>query len=227
MEDTTRTKEKLDNVNAFYLVIDVETAPRRDFCPMQTEIIELGWATILNGLISEQASTLIKPAHKIPLDVTEALGITNEMVADAPDFIEAFQKVLMKVEKSSILVGHNVSYDINVIEEVAHRRLGLKAEDFLSGFNAMQVVDTKRLFAKLFPDESNRRLKDLMRVLEIEETEKRHRAGTDANYTALSLIKMFSVMSSRFGIDILEPGFLAHFIETGHPFYQRPLFLNR
>jgi len=34
---------------SLYLVIDTETALHRDFSPMRTEIIELGWALVLDG----------------------------------------------------------------------------------------------------------------------------------------------------------------------------------
>jgi len=206
---------------SLYLVIDTETAPRRDLSPMRTEIIELGWAFVLGGNIIERGNSLIKPVHSIPPDVSQVLGITNEMVVSSPDFLEIFAPLNKRI-KDSTIVGHNVKYDIGVITEVSERRLGQDANLFLSDLRHARVIDTMKLFSRLYPNEKDRRLKDLLRVLEIAEVEKRHRAGVDAIYTAQVLIKMLSVLKER-GVEDTDS--LDHFIETGNTFYQRPLLL--
>jgi len=205
--------------DASYLVIDTETAPRRDFVPMRTEIIELGWAIVTNGDIIEKGSSLVKPAHFIPPEVSEALGITNEMVKDSPDFLEVFQPLNERI-KDTTLVGHNVRYDIGVITEVCERRLGQNATLILTNLREAKVLDTMILFSRLFPQEKSRRLKDLLRVLGVEEMEKRHRAGADAAYTAQVLIKVLSILRDK-GIEDID--FLNYFIKTGNTSYQRPL----
>ena len=205
--------------DSVYFVIDTETAPRRDFVPMRTEIIELGWAIVTNGDIIEKGNSLVKPAHFIPPDVSEALGITNEMVSDSPDFLEVFRPLNERI-KDTTLVGHNVRYDIGVIIEVCERRLGQNAAPILTNLREAKVLDTMKLFSRLFPQEQNRKLKDLLRVLGVEETEKRHRAGVDAAYTAQALITMLSILRDN-GIEDID--FLNHFIKTGNTSYQRPL----
>jgi len=208
-----------DLSKSLYLIVDTETAPRRDFSPMRTEIIELGWAFVLDGNIVEKGASLIKPAYAIPADVSQALGITNEMVANSPDFLEVFTPLSKRI-KGSIVVGHNVKYDIGIITEVSERRLGQDANLFLSDLRQVRVIDTMKLFSRLYPDEKDRRLKDLLRVLEIAEIEKRHRAGADAIYTAQALIKMLSMLKEK-GIE--DTVFLDYFIETGNTFYQSSL----
>ncbi|MEM3088545.1 MAG: 3'-5' exonuclease, partial [Candidatus Bathyarchaeia archaeon] len=217
MQDAMEFEKSLSK--SLYLVIDTETAPRRDFVPMRTEIIELGWAFVLDGSIIEKGSSLIKPAYSIPPNVSEALGITNEMVRNSPDFLEVFTP-LNKRAGDATLVGHNIKYDIGVIIEVCERRLGQEAGSFLANLRSVGVIDTMKLFSRLFPHENGRRLKDLLKVLEIEETEKRHRAGVDATYTARALIKMLSILKEK-GIEDADS--LDHFIRTGNTFYQRPL----
>lgn len=52
------------------------------------------------------------------------------------------------------------------------------------------------------------------------EKEKRHRAGSDALYTAQSLIKMLSILEER-GIEDIDS--LDYFIKKGDTSYQRSL----
>lgn len=208
-----------DLSKSLYFVFDTETAPLRDFSPMRTEIIELGWAFVLDGNIIERGSSLVKPAYSIPAEVSQALGITNEMVSNSPDFLEVFAPLSKKIRGSTI-VGHNVKYDIGVITEVYKRRLGQNANLFLSELKQARVIDTMKLFSRLYPDEKDRRLKGLLKILEITETEKRHRAGADAIYTARALIKMLSILKEK---GIKDTDSLDHFLKTGNTFYQRPL----
>lgn len=137
---------------SLYFVLDTETAPCRNFSPMRTEIIELGWVFVLGGNIIERGNSLIKPAYPIPFEVSQALGITNDMVANSPDFLEVFSPLIKRI-KGAVVVGHNVKYDIGVITEVSKRRLGSDAKLFLSDLKQARIVDTMALFSRLYPSE--------------------------------------------------------------------------
>lgn len=218
MPNASEMRKDMDILSYRYVVLDTETAPRKDLKPLQTEVIEIGWVVIENGMTVSSQSTLVKPYYTIPQYVSEALGITNVMVAEAPDITLVIPDLLKQLS-GSVLVGHNVQYDINaVVESLSRRPQGYMYTNY---FNTAQTIDTMRLFAKLFP-QSRKRLKDMLAVLNIEENQSRHRAEADANYTALSLLKLLHTLRDTYKVKTLQS--LVQFIETGDPYIQTTLF---
>jgi len=67
-----------------------------------------------NNLIRE-FGTLIKPPIQIPNFLEKAIGITNEMVVNAPTFLQIYKKIIEVFFCSHTVVAHNLSFDEGVL----------------------------------------------------------------------------------------------------------------
>jgi DNA polymerase-3 subunit epsilon len=59
--------------------------------------------------------TLIKPPIPIPSFLEKQIGITNEMFANAPTFIQVYKNIISVFFKSHTVVAHNLSFDEGVL----------------------------------------------------------------------------------------------------------------
>ena len=153
-----------------YIAFDIETT---GLDPMYDEIIEIGAIKIEDGKEIETFSTLIKPDYEIDEFITELTGITNEMVMDAPKINEVLPK-FMDFIKDSVIIGHNVNFDINFIyDNLINEDMNPITNDF---------VDTLRLSRRLLPELKHHRLSDLANYYNIDTTGS-HRSLTDVRIT--------------------------------------------
>ena len=124
-------RKKGENLFKFpekYTVIDVETT---GLSPQFDGMIEVAAVKISNGKVLDTFSTLVKPntvfigddgSELYVDDFIETLtGITNDMLVTAPEFVE-IRDDFMSFLGDSIIVGHNVNFDINFV--CALRRCG-------------------------------------------------------------------------------------------------------
>ena len=153
-----------------YIAFDIETT---GLDPMYDEIIEIGAIKIENGKEIETFSTLIKPEYEINDFITELTGITNEMVQNAPKINEVLTR-FMDFIKDSIILGHNINFDINFIYD------NLINEDMQPITN--DFIDTLRLSRRLLPELKHHRLSDLANYYNIDTTGS-HRSLTDVRIT--------------------------------------------
>lgn len=98
-----------------YVVFDLETTGLE---LMTNGITEIGAVKIINGKITEQFETLVKPDYKITEENVKITGITEEMVKDAPK-IGSVIPDFMKFIDGAILVAHNAEFDIKFIKRFA------------------------------------------------------------------------------------------------------------
>lgn len=94
-----------------YTVVDLETT---GLDPQWNDIIEFGAMRVENGTVLDRYSALVNPGYEIDDFITELTGITNEMLASAPIVADVLPKFLNFVG-DSVVVGHNVNFDINFI----------------------------------------------------------------------------------------------------------------
>lgn len=167
-----------------YIVIDTETTGLDyDYC----DLIEISAIRYSGGLRHEVFSSLVQPplVHFYNMDtdawedeyvdsfITDLTGITNEMLAKAPlpeQIIPAFLDFI----GDSVLVGHNVNFDINFLYDAAKECGRCLTNDF---------IDTMRIARKVFPDLKHHRLKDIAAVFSIDD-KGAHRAEADCLVTA-------------------------------------------
>ncbi|MBQ2709799.1 MAG: PHP domain-containing protein, partial [Clostridia bacterium] len=98
-----------------YCVFDIETT---GLSPQTCHITEIGAVNMKGNEVIERFNIFSNPGEHIPENITELTGITDEMVADAPDNETAVRKFLEFAGKR-ILVAHNASFDVSFIRKVA------------------------------------------------------------------------------------------------------------
>ncbi len=102
-----------------YVVVDVETTggsgdPHR--------ITELAAVKMRNGEVVDRFQSLINPQRLIPPKITRLTGITDEMVASAPQFADIADEFTAFMG-DAIFVAHNVNFDYGFVSR-EYARLG-------------------------------------------------------------------------------------------------------
>lgn len=175
----TRT-EKGQSILAFpnsYTVIDLETT---GLDPRYDSIIEVAAARVQDDNIVAEYSSLVNPGYSLDPYITELTGITDEMLKDAPS-LNSVLPAFLDFIGSSVIVGHNVNFDINFIYDACIDLLG---KPFVNDF-----VDTLRISRRLYPDMKHHRLGDMvLRFRIIGGVD--HRALSDVQKTQACFLKM-------------------------------------
>ena len=94
-----------------YTVIDTETTglnPRRD------ELLELAALRVRDDIIVARFRSLVRPASRIPPEITRINGISDEMVEDAPALDEVLPEYLSFLG-DDVLYGFNTVFDISFL----------------------------------------------------------------------------------------------------------------
>lgn len=175
--------EKTENVRAAkgrsllecvseYTAVDIETTGLN---PKYDDIIEIGAVKFRGGKAEESFQSLINPGYKISNEIIRLTGITNQMLSKAKPVYEVLLGFLEFAE-DSIIVGHNVNFDISFISNNCMSYFGRPFEN--------DFIDTMRLSRNLFPEEGHHRLCDLINRFSVAETVE-HRALSDAIQTAM------------------------------------------
>lgn len=102
------------------IVLDTETTgllkPGAADIGMQPYITELYACKITPDFeFIGEIETLIKPPIPIGEDTIKITGITNEMVADAPSFIQLYDQLADFFLGETIMVAHNAPFDAGVL----------------------------------------------------------------------------------------------------------------
>ncbi len=156
-----------------YAVVDIETTGGNAGGSRITEIAVL----IHNGTeVTDRWETLVNPQQHIPLYITALTGISNEMVYEAPLF-QDIAKELLELLNDRIFVAHNVNFDYSFVRH--------QLEEAGYKWTAPKLC-TVRAARKIKPGLPSYSLGNLCRSLDIS-LENRHRAGGDADATAVLL----------------------------------------
>jgi DNA polymerase III subunit epsilon len=128
-----------------FVAIDFETANAK-----RISACSIGMAKVRNGEITETFHELIKPE---PFDFNyiniSIHGITPEMVASKPTFIELWSKINSFIG-NDVLVAHNVSFEQSVINQILNQNsLQIPNFDYLCTLYMTRVNYPRRLGYKL------------------------------------------------------------------------------
>lgn len=119
-------------IDVTFCVLDLETTGA---VPTTCEITEIGAVKYRGGELLGTFQTLIDPGAPIPPSITILTGITHAMVVDAPTISEVLPTFLDFIG-DSVIVGHNVRFDLSFLNAAAERdglgRLGQKSSDTAS-----------------------------------------------------------------------------------------------
>ena len=170
------TKPQGQDLDTTYCVFDLETTG----LSFRTEkITEIGIMKIKNGEVIDSFSSFVNPEKPIPQKVIDVTHITDDMVADAPKIQEILPQIL-DFMGDSVLVGHNVDFDIGFLKHNCHQ-FGYELEN--------TYVDTLRLAKDLFPEFKKYKLGIIAENLGIK-VDVAHRALDDVDTT----VKVFNIM---------------------------------
>ena len=173
-----------------YAIVDIETTGSH---PDKNGITEI--AIILhNGKeVEGRYETLINPGYTIPAFITHLTGISNEAVAHAPRFADVALNI-HNLLANRIFIAHNVNFDFTFI----------KYHLALNGYHWLpKKLCTLKLSRKAFPGQPRYGLGHLCRSLEIPLTN-RHRAGGDADATALLFHKILTESGEKLIYEFLK-----------------------
>lgn len=186
----------LDELN--YVVFDTETTGL--FPERGDELVQVAAVRIVNGklMFSEIFDTLVNPGRPIPGASTAIHGVTEAMVADAPDVLRVVER-FHKFAEGCVLVAHNAPFDMAFLQR-RERALGIQFRN--------PVLDTGILSTMIFGRHESHTLDALISRLGISlPASKRHTALGDAIATAEAFVKIKAMMMgkgiTRFG-DIAE-----------------------
>ncbi len=160
------------DANREFVVVDVETTGTD---PKMADLVEIAAVKVKGGKITDRWSTLVKPAR--PIVGHQMHGLTDKDVAKAPSAADAAKEAL-KFIGDSLVVGHNVGFDLGFIEEA----LGDGTR-----FEQGRYLDTLVIAREGYPDLQNYKLETLSAFFGIELSQN-HRALPDAEATANLLL---------------------------------------
>lgn len=92
-----------------YVAFDVETPNRNN-----DRMSAIGISVIENGIITDEFYSLVNPETPFDYFNTMLTGISEESVADAPNFSELWQQIEPLMNRG-ILVAHNAPFDMSVL----------------------------------------------------------------------------------------------------------------
>lgn len=166
--------------------IDVETTGAN---PVVDRITEIAVLRVENGELVERWSSLVNPGMPIPANIQTLVGITDDMVADAPAFAELADRV-RALFTGCIFVAHNARFDYGFIKN-EFQRIG---QDFDA-----PVMCTVKLSRALFPQHHRHGLDALIERHGLTCTA-RHRAMGDTE----ALLQFAQIVSDKFEQDTLD-----------------------
>lgn len=198
-----------------YVVIDTETTGLDyEFC----SVIEVSALKFSNGKHIDTFSTLVKPPlrhywisddgenwkeqrYYIDAFISGLTGITNEMLETAPNPEEVIPAFINFIG-DSVLIGHNVNFDINFLYDAAER-IGVRpvTNDF---------IDTLRIARKVFPDLEHHRLPDVADACNVSVSDA-HRSEADAKTTATCYEKMRAMILAEKSESEFIDSFVYHY----------------
>ena len=100
-----------------FCVLDLETTGGS---PAQCGITEIGALRFRGGEPEGEFHTLVNPRQEIPAFITILTGITHAMVVEAPG-VETALPALLEFLGESVVVGHNVRFDLSFLNAAAER----------------------------------------------------------------------------------------------------------
>lgn len=171
---------------------------------------EIAAVLVRDGTVVDTWSSLMNSGAWVPPYIQALTGISNEMLAGAPDSAEVMRE-LARFTQGCPLVAHNASFDRGFWQaEMARARIDADP--------AHEFACTVLLSRRLWPEAGSHSLGSLVRFHELRFNGRAHRAMADARVTAELLLKVRSEIAGRFAMDLggaeVDHALLAHLQRT-------------
>lgn len=166
-------------------VFDTETT---GLSPTDDELISIGAVRIVNGRLLRQETfeRLIDPGRPVPPESQAVHGISTEMVAGQPSIQEVLPR-FARFAEDTLLVGHNVAFDLRFFE-LEEGRTGVRFDG--------PVLDTLLLSGVVHPEEEDHSLEAMAARLGINVVG-RHTALGDAILTGEVFLRQVTLLAAR------------------------------
>lgn len=171
-----------------YVIFDTETTgllPERG-----DEVCQIAACRVVNGKMvkTEMFDTLVNPGRPIPLSATNIHGITDAMVADAPDFLTA-GRAFHGFADGAVLIAHNAPFDMAFFYR-KQAEIGARFDH--------PVLDTVLLSAVIYGQTEQHSLDALAERLNVTIPEEaRHTALGDALATTEVFLKLLPMLQAK------------------------------
>lgn len=170
-----------DWTNLSFVVVDVEGNGQQP-----PDLVELATVPIVDGVIGEPASWLVRPETPIMYFATRIHGLTNEDVADCPAF-EAVEPDVLRALSHRAIVAHNAHVDLDVLSRK------------LTGWEPPETFDTLKLARRLIPHQASYRLGNLAKVFGLTKGLPDNLSPHRATYDALVAARLFVLLATKTG----------------------------
>lgn len=164
-----------------FVVVDVEGNGQQP-----PDLVELAAVPVVDGVIGEPVSWLVKPETPITFFATRVHGLTTKDVADCPSFESLKVDVLMALSHPAI-VAHNAHVDVDVLRRE------------LTGWEPPEVFDTLKLARRLIPGQPSYKLGALVEAFKLAEGLPDDLSPHRATYDALVAARLFVLLADKAG----------------------------
>lgn len=162
-----------------FVVVDVEGNGQQP-----PDLVELAAVPVVDGVIGEPVSWLVKPESPIKHFATRIHGLTNKDVANCPSF-EAITGNVLAALDADALVAHNAHVDLGVLERK------------LPDWESPEVFDTLKLARRLVPGLDSYRLGKLVETYSLAEGLPDDLNPHRATYDALVAARLFVLLATK------------------------------
>lgn len=188
-----------------YIVLDIETTGLSRYKHGITEIA----AVRFDGeRVIDSFETLVHPERHIPKWIERMTWISNEMVADAPLFVDVYPQ-LLEFLSSDVMVAHNASFDTWFLTHHSQK-------------NELHIFDndvlcTRKLANRLVPELPRKNLASLCEHFCITQ-DTAHRAAADVQVT-VELFQKFMWLMQEYWVQ--DPDAMLEFQSKNISFYSK------
>ena len=181
------TGDESRDLEGEFICFDLETTGLN---AASDKIIEIGAIRIKNKEIIQEFCTFVNPKISLSEKTTQLTGITDNMVANAPDEREALEEFIKFCGKKPVLVAHNANFDVSFVKAACNR--------IHIDFN-FTYIDSVPMSRALIMNAKNHKLDTIAKILKIPEFN-HHRASDDAKALAHIFLKLIKMANEIRGI---------------------------
>lgn len=151
---------------------------------------EIAITLVRDGQVIDKFQSLMNAGRRIPFEVTQLTGITNDMIAAAPPVAKVMREASTFVGKMP-LVAHNASFDKKFWDSEL-KKLSISSENMFAC--------TLLLSRRLYPNAQNHRLSTLVDFLELPRSGRAHRAMVDTEMASHLWLRIQQDVCTKYGI---------------------------